>query len=361
MERRKEFSLAEGSALIVRGGNAAVTVIGEEIDQPYVLYPSRSEDSPEALEIAEEEGRVLIDVAPIEEWPGRPTVRIHIPRGEREHSVETSNGTIAVESLSGKVRANASNGQIRLRDITGDIEVVCANGSIEAEDIDGTFDASTANGKITAREARLKGGSLKSGNGRISLQLRPDAAGTLSAFAGNGRVELALPQDGDFRVRIKTRSRVHNHLESYTVSTQDDTTVVEKGSGEFEILVQSFRGSVRLVNYSDFGKRWEEGAIPGFDADEMGEFFEKLSGYFDELPKRFDFSDEIPRIARKMRQVGARFGKMGEEFSRQFHEARRGEGRSDPQREVDMILEMLKEGKISTEEAERLIKAVRGH
>ena len=56
----------------------------------------------------------------------------------------------------------------------------------------------------------------------------------------------------------------------------------------------------------------------------------------------------------KMARFGKRFGKMGEEISREFHES---QSKSDD--EVTMILEMLKDGKITAEEAERLINAIK--
>jgi hypothetical protein len=47
---------------------------------------------------------------------------------------------------------------------------------------------------------------------------------------------------------------------------------------------------------------------------------------------------------------------MGEEISRQFSET----GKKQGDDEVRVILEMLKEGRITAEEAEKLINALRG-
>ena len=92
----------------------------------------------------------------------------------------------------------------------------------------------------------------------------------------------------------------------------------------------------------------------------MGDFFRNIFSNFDpgECGKKWsrDFADEVPHIMSKMANFGGRFGRMGEQISRQFHENRPGRGRDE---EVKIVLNMLQEGKISAEEAERLINAIK--
>lgn len=361
MERRKEFDLDQAQGLVVQGGNTGLEIVGEAAERPYVVCAVDSEDAPDPIEIVSHDDRLIISVGPRSDGARGETVRIHVPSEERSIHAETSNGGVAMQGLAGTLSVNATNGKVELRDCKGTMTVVCANGSIDGENLDGKLEASTANGRVSVREARLDDGAIKSGNGRVGLQVRPGAAGTLSVFAGNGRVEIGLPEDGDYRVKIKSKGRLQNHLQSYTVSTEDETTIVEKGSGAFGILIQNFQGGVKLVKYQDFGKRLEEsGPFSGFDAGDLGEFLSNLGGCFQGMPENldFDFSAEIPKIATKMKAMGMRFGKMGEEFSRQFHESHHG-GSNSSTREVDMILDMLKEGKLTAEEAERLINAIR--
>lgn len=358
--KTKDVALAEGEALTVRGGNFAVEVRAEETGAASIEYPGSDDPAaPDAIEVSSEGGRVILTALP-DAGPGERVLRalrVRIPRGDRDLVVETANGRVLLEGVSGTARVHATNGPVDLRQTAGELAVVCANGSIDAQGCRGSLDLSTANGRIVVREAVLKGGSFKSGNGRIAVQVRPEGAGNLGIFAGNGRVELALPQDAGFRIKVRTRGRLYNHLESYSVSSDQEATVVEKGSGDFAVLIQAFKG-VRLVKYEDFGKEMEEsGPIPGFDTEEMQDLFNRLGACFGDFRGRFDFAEEIPKIAQKMRDAGARFGRMGEEFSRHFSEAQGGAGSRD--REVDMILQLLKDGKISAEEAERLINAVR--
>jgi len=354
MMKKKAIALAAGQPLEVKGGNLAVELRAEEAEGAWIEYPATEDPAGrDSVEVTSEGGRLLI-TAHLDAASRERILRVFLQRGEREIAVESGSGSITLEGAAGHIRAHATNGRVDLLRVEGDIAVVCANGSVEATGVRGSLDLSTANGRIVVREAVLKAGSFKSGNGRVAVQVRPDGPANIGIFAGNGRVELALPQEAGFRIRVRTTGRLHNHLESYSVSSDQEATVVEKGNGELSVLVQAFK-AVRLVKYEDFGKEWEEaGPIPGLGAEDMQDLFDRLGACFGDMHKRFDFSEEIPRIARKMQAVGARFGRMGEEFSRRFHE---GEPASR-EREVDMILDLLKEGKISAEEAERLINAV---
>jgi hypothetical protein len=134
---------------------------------------------------------------------------------------------------------------------------------------------------------------------------------------------------------------------------------LEKGTNGFSIFVQNYRGGVSLMKYEDFEKDFDEGGWCG-SGDDMGEFFQRMFEQFDpgEWGSKIseEFEREMPRFMEAMARFGKRFGKMGEEISRQFHEARSG-----TDEEVAMVLEMLREGKISAEDAERLIRAIREH
>jgi len=363
MEMKQNFNLPAGKSLVVLSGNTGIEIIGEDIDAPYLDcpgFPASGQAELSLAEITEEENRVAISSTPECEMRRVDSLRIHLPRkGEGEISATTSNGRIELQNLSGRLNVQSTNGKIRITELKGALTVTSANGSLEALNLDGSLEASAANGRITVRDSRLVGGSLKSGNGRIALQIRPAPSGVLSIFSGNGRVKLALPDDASCRLQIRTKDRIFNRLVNYAVSTDQDSTIIEKGQAGFSILIQNLRGGVALVKYEDFDKRWEgEGCGMGFDEDfDASELFQRLFAGCDPGRVVHDFSNEIPHIAQRMARMGARFGRMGEEFSRQFHEAQKQEGKDN---EVRMVLEMLKESKISAEEAEKLINALKG-
>ncbi len=362
---------AGNSSFIVAGrGVAGEDVDGEDVDSAFIEceeddYEQQSGESmQELLDIEEGERNTIRVRTDLEHGMRRRQFRVHLPTfEERSVTVRTRNGSISARKLRGYLQANTNNGKVELEDISGSLTVSCANGSITGKRIEGRVDLSTSNGKVTLSESCLTGGSVKSGNGRISLQLQAVPAGSLSIFSGNGKVRLALAEDGNYRISVQTRGRLFNHLDDYSVHADGNVTVLERGTAEFEILLQNFLGGVSLLNYRDFKKEFDEGrgrfgvhSCSDWDPTEFVHGF--LDGIDPEMWERHakKFAEEVPKFMHGMMQFGNRFGRMGEEFSRRFHESRRPKKDED----ITMILEMLREGKITAEEAERLISALRG-
>ena len=124
-------------------------------------------------------------------------------------------------------------------------------------------------------------------------------------------------------------------------------------------MIQTYESSVSLVKYDDFDKKQDEGSA-SYLGEEVGDFFQDFFGNFDprnaERKMHKAFNHEIPKFMHKMADMGTKFGRMGEEMSRRFHERPRPEEERSP--EVVMILDLLKSGKITAEEAEKLIHAI---
>ncbi len=85
--------------------------------------------------------------------------------------LRTSNGSIRVNDHRGPVKARSSNGSVKLANVRGNVDLDTSNGSIEAERVTGTIDAETSNGSIKVEIARDYRGefSLKTSNGRLKL------------------------------------------------------------------------------------------------------------------------------------------------------------------------------------------------
>jgi hypothetical protein len=371
MTYRKDFDISKPEKpLLMQAANCGIEVLGEETERAYMDFeisegPSVPQEG-EFLDIKDGD-TFSVEVKPENERHISGRLRLHLPNPEKAEwdvSVRTNNGRIVFTGVNGHLEANTNNGRTEAREIKGAVTITCANGSVTCHKLEGQADVSTSNGRIELRESSLESGSFKSGNGRIVLQFRPVGEGDVSVFSGNGRVKLALPEDGDYRVRVQTRGKLYNHMENYSVQTLEDATVVQMGSGDCSVLVQNFNGGVTLVKYDDVDRPFKE-RFRGMEFDEefdvkMGDFFRNIFSNFDpgECGKNWsrDFADEVPHIMSKMANFGSRFGRMGEQISRQFHENRPGRGRDE---EVKIVLNMLQEGKISAEEAERLINAIK--
>lgn len=325
-------------------------------------------------------------------------LELSLPAGRAwDLAAQTGNGSVLAAGFDGTVRVRTANGAVTLQDLSGTAEVRCANGSIDAERISGQINVSAANGKVTVRDAELTGGKFHTANGRVALQFRPSGDGKVAVMSGSGRVLLALPPDADATASVKSRGRLVNRLGSSVVTTGPGFAQVALGSGAFSIFVHTL-GRCELVCFDDFDDKERR-------ADDRA-FAEDDGRSWDDPDFAFEIPPEMWEFLKDMRGYGLKFGKLGEEISRQVFEAfgrggfgpgggrrrggrrwseHRGPGRraggagcgegsgrggdaAKPERhdaaagteeEVKLVLEMLKEGKLSAEEATRLIGALR--
>ena len=333
-------------------------------------------------------------------------------------NARTRNGAIDVRQHRGPLRLAAANGAINLSDsVAAQLEVSAANGSVNLSDIETPrLQVSTSNGRVRLARGRIGGGTVRCANGRIALQITPltprepaaapapgdadadaaaelppdaepdvaaDAAGPaaglprLAVYSANGPVTVALPEQVSATVKARTLGVMRNYLGSARTRTERGVTTLQFGSGvpEMLLLINNLRGGIEVTKHADFetGRRDHEEEFSHHDPHHEGIWFD------------VDFSEEFPRFMRDMKEFGMKFGRLGEEVSREMRRAfkfgapgghRREHRRrwnderedagggaearqEDSGEEVKTVLNLLQEGKISVEDAERLIAALR--
>lgn len=137
--------------------------------------------------------------------------RIDVP-ASLDMNLGTSNGSIDVTGVTGRIRAESSNGSLRLAELGGDVRAVTSNGSLRVE-LDGT----TWNG--TGLDATTSNGSI-----RVDVPSNYNAQ--LIAGTSNGSMEVDVP--------VQVTGRISRRIE---------TTL---GKGGPTLRVQSSNGSVNI-------------------------------------------------------------------------------------------------------------------
>ena len=137
---------------------------------------------------------------------------------ESDLDLNTTNGKISVEEISGRIKMHSTNGKIQARDISGLIRCETTNGRIHAE-----LNEVTSNEEITFRTT----------NGSIKLYLPEDYGGYADLKTTNGQI------DSDFRLRDRyNSSRKWKSKRSYRG---------EFGNGDGSITCKTTNGSIYLL------------------------------------------------------------------------------------------------------------------
>ena len=284
-------------------------------------------------------------------------------------NARTRNGAIDVRRHRGPVRLAAANGAINLCDsVAAQLEVSAANGSVNLDDIETPrLQVSTSNGRVRLARGRIGGGTVRCANGRIALQVAPltprgraaasaadDAAdagaaaelaadaepdtaadagptgGTprLAVYSANGPITVALPEQVSATVKARTLGVMRNYLGSARSRSERGVTTLQFGSGapQLLLLINNLRGGIEVTKHADFetGRRDQEEEFSHHDPQHEGIWFD------------VDFSEEFPRFMRDMKEFGMKFGRLGEEVSREmrrafkFRHSRRPPSRTPP-------------------------------
>jgi len=115
-----------------------------------------------------------------------------------EFDLDTSNGAVDLDNLVGDINVDTSNGKITVDNVQGILNLETSNGAIDLDDVEATIDARTSNGAIEF-SGILAGDNhrLRTSNGRINVELQPDASIEIDAETSSGSISTTLPLVGD--------------------------------------------------------------------------------------------------------------------------------------------------------------------
>ncbi|GAA1807997.1 DUF4097 family beta strand repeat-containing protein [Agromyces neolithicus] len=129
------------------------------------------------------------------------------------------------------ISGHTENGEVDLT-LVHDVDVETSNGRITLDGVTGTIRAATSNGRIEGSGLDGDGGIVVStSNGAIDLRL--DVAQDVEARTSNGSIDLAVP-DGSYRVSAETSNGRTN------VDVPNDS------SGEFTLDLSTSNGSITV-------------------------------------------------------------------------------------------------------------------
>lgn len=278
-------------------------------------------------------------------------------------SIRTINGDLSMRDV-GSVSIESINSDLSLRGVHGSLYVKNANGDVSIRDVDGEVNIESITDDLALRGPR---GNVKVNVGAdVVVYLDPRGDGDYLVTAGDD-ILLVLPSSANATVTMHGDD-INVEWPGFDENTDEAERVVTLGNGAARIVL-SAGGDVRLTNQVNAGD----------SADEFGNF----------AGLNFDWSGFGERISRHVEQTTARAARRAEEAARRAErhverQARRwtgkvtfgqswdfgprgvpaspGAARSEPVSDAERlaILKMLQDKKITSEQAEQLLKALEG-
>ncbi len=201
----------DGSGIDVRTHNGSVTIEADSTARSVMVNAEVRAKTIERLDatqiVAERrpDGVLALHV----EWPDGKresnegvSFDIKLP-GAHGVTVDTGNGRVSLEGLSGEAKIDTSNGAVSIEDHRGPVVVSTSNGRIEVEEIHGTAKLRTSNGRIIAEDVH---GAVDAGtsNGAIAIELADDVQGSCTARTSNGAITFKASRSMSASLDIST-------------------------------------------------------------------------------------------------------------------------------------------------------------
>ena len=335
---------------------------------------------------------------------------------EGEISIEQVAGNLTLRSV-GEVNVGVANGNLTAKNVDGNLHLVSCDANVAVRDIKGDFLVQkSVSGNLTLKE--IDGDAKAQAQGNVTVELDPSPEST-NEIRAEGNLICRLPADASVKVSIPSGDNVRVKIPDVDVPSQIETPFdLVLGEGDASLTL----GASGNVILSSRPPDWNMSTFEvDFDAefDNMAETLneeisaqieaqmemmeEELQIQLDNISASLDLSGLSPekaeRIAQHTKQATERANQRAQEKMRRAQEKmnrklesarRRAESKAraaeraardrrrrpepptwvtSPTRPVSepvsdeerlMILQLLEQGKVTTDEAEQLLAALEG-
>jgi len=302
------------------------------------------------------------------------------------HTLKSENGAIKAYEIIGNLICSTENGKIALDMITGDLKITTENGKIETRNCNGEkMKCYSENGKIEIMCNRYANASAETENGGVFYEFVSLDEGNFSFRSSNGKITIIIPDDIPVDIDAKTNmGKINTAIEGQIELTKKNLKQklkLKRGEGTVKILVENDNGSIHLTrdkekkdkssaNFDIFGS--VEDAISNLNieinSEKIREKIEKAREKVEKL-RELNLGEMVERT---VNDVGKEIEKgLNSEKAREFKikineikdrivdKFKTPEASDEVKEQSKMkILSMLENGKITVEEAERLLSAI---
>ncbi len=331
---------------------------------------------------------------------------IRISGLEGTQKISSENGLIKLQDCRGELHLQNENGSLKINDHVGDITASTENGAFVIKNCQGIFKITTENGVVKSYnsagkldligennvvkvlDSKFDQVDIKSENGSIYYEFAEISAGSFKFSNINGRIQLIIPDkipvsleavNGNGRINIGVKGEYERSSEHGKAKV-----IMMRGNGNVKIRAENEQGS---INISDTAMKTRK-------TFKFSGISDMINNIMDSIPEQeLEKADEsIERVKMKIKsidfkgieqKVQAAMNKVDEAISSEFTSDKNREILAKVKIKVDKalggiqetfrktedqnekeeqsrlkILKMVEEGKITVDEAEKLLAAL---
>lgn len=216
---------SNGPVRVTDGGTDTISL---EIEKRTNFGRDRLDDV--TVEAGVSDGRILVET--VGDLPVGVSVAVdltfRLPEGVPVERVDTENGNVTVEDVPGDAELESTNGRIRADNVDGFLTLRSVNGSVDAADIGGLDGATSVNGTVDVEVPAIRGDT--------------------TARTTNGDVRLAVPEDLDAEIDLRTTNGdvLSSGLDLSLTTDRDTRLQGTLGEGGDTLSGETTNGDVRL-------------------------------------------------------------------------------------------------------------------
>lgn len=209
-EINKSYAVEAGTTLEILNVNGAITITRSEKDEIEIFAVKKTKKEEDELD------KVKIVITPGKDF----VVRTEYPEKYVDVSVDY---TIQVPNNVEVKSVETANGTIDINGITGDIEISSANGEIHVNDVNGTIDIELANGEVSVKGSTSIDG-IEVANGNISVEIHSITDDEIDISVANGSITVYLSPALDADIEAATAfGKITVHDDIISIEEEDES------------------------------------------------------------------------------------------------------------------------------------------
>ena len=298
------------------------------------------------------------------------------------HAVKTKNASIKTAKIVGNLDIESKNGSLNLSEINGNLTIKTKNGLIKLNNCKGnTLKSKSSNGSIKSFSTKYQNVNITNDNGIIYFHTKPLETGDLSLVNKRGKITAILSNE------IPVDLSSTNDLGKIKIGLEGnyDREKAESGerihmfkkSGSVKMELKNKLGAILILSEEDEDS-WKTHKTDDFDLGSIGDVisevigktgdkidFEKLLNQLKKIPGKFKKTDSNkPEQEETEKSDTFSWNDLKTKIEEKINETISKKDISDTdkrkteERSKLKILEMVEDGKITVDDAEKLLKAI---